>query len=77
MAGHDHIAYVSGPPAIPQVADRHEGALRAFARAGRPADDLEMIDAGALNVAGAQKAGAEIAALPRDPGPAPCSAPTT
>jgi len=63
-AGHDHIAYVSGPPAIRQVADRREGALRALARAGRAADDLEVIDAGALNVAGGQKAGAEIAALP-------------
>ena len=28
-AGHEHIAYVSGPPGIRQVADRHEGALRA------------------------------------------------
>ncbi|MFZ0003299.1 MAG: substrate-binding domain-containing protein, partial [Trebonia sp.] len=33
-------------------------------RAGRPADDLEIIDAGALNVGGGQKAGADIAALP-------------
>ena len=63
-AGRDRIAYVCGPPGIRQVADRHEGALRAFARAGRPADDLQVIDAGALNVAAGQKAGAEIAALP-------------
>jgi LacI family transcriptional regulator len=63
-AGHERIAYVSGPPGIRQVADRHEGALRAFARAGRSADDLQIIDAGALNVAAGQKAGAEIAALP-------------
>ena len=63
-AGHDRVAYVSGPPAIRQVADRHEGALRALARAGRSADELEIIDAGALNVAGGQKAGADIAALP-------------
>jgi LacI family transcriptional regulator len=62
--GHDRIAYVSGPPAIRQVADRHEGALRALVRAGMSADDLEIIDAGALNVAGGQKAGADIAALP-------------
>jgi LacI family transcriptional regulator len=45
------------------VADRLEGALRAFERAGRPAGDLHMIDVGALNVAAGQKAGADIAAL--------------
>jgi LacI family transcriptional regulator len=63
-AGHERIAYVSGPPAIRQVADRHEGALRALAREGRPAGSLLVLDAGSLNVAGGQKAGAEIAALP-------------
>ena len=62
-AGHERIAYACGPPAVRQVADRREGALRAFARAGRPAGDLEVIEAGALNVAGGQKAGAEIAAM--------------
>jgi LacI family transcriptional regulator len=55
-AGHERIAYVSGPPAIRQVADRLEAALRAFARAGRPAEDLRVTDAGALNVAAGQKA---------------------
>jgi LacI family transcriptional regulator len=63
-AGHERIAYISGPPAIRQVADRHEGALRALARAGRPPGRLLVLDAGSLNVAGGQKAGAEIAALP-------------
>jgi LacI family transcriptional regulator len=63
-AGHERIAYASGPPTLRQVADRREGALRALARAGRPAEDLQVIDAGALNVAGGQKAGAEIALLP-------------
>jgi LacI family transcriptional regulator len=61
--GHRHIAYISGPHSIRQVADRLEGALRAFERAGRPAGDLHMIDVGALNVAAGQKAGADIAAL--------------
>ena len=51
-AGHERIAYVSGPPAIRQVADRRDGALRAFERAGRPPADLQVIEAGALNVAG-------------------------
>ena len=63
-AGHERIVYVSGPPAIRQVADRHEGALRALAREGRPPGSLLVLDAGSLNVAGGQKAGAEIAALP-------------
>jgi LacI family transcriptional regulator len=64
-AGHQHIGYVCGPRAIRQVADRHEGALRALARAGRQPADLHMFDVGALNVAAGQKAGADIAALPR------------
>ena len=37
-AGHERIAYVAGPASIRQVADRHEGALRALApgrRGGR------------------------------------------
>ena len=62
--GHVRIAYIGGPPTIRQVADRREGSLRALARSGRPPEDLQVIDAGALNVAGGQKAGAEIAALP-------------
>jgi LacI family transcriptional regulator len=61
--GHRHIAYISGPRSIRQVADRFEGALRAFERVGRPAGDLHIIDVGALNVAAGQKAGADIAAL--------------
>jgi LacI family transcriptional regulator len=61
--GHRHIAYISGPHSIRQVADRLEGALRAFERAGRPAGELQMIDVGSLNVAAGQKAGADIAAL--------------
>jgi LacI family transcriptional regulator len=62
--GHERIAYLSGPSAIRQVADRYEGALRALRRAGRDAADLEIIEAGGLNVAAGQKAGADIAALP-------------
>jgi len=44
-------------------ADRHEGALRALRRAGRAPAGLQVIEAGGLNVAAGQKAGAEIAAL--------------
>ncbi|HEY6787720.1 MAG TPA: LacI family DNA-binding transcriptional regulator [Trebonia sp.] len=63
-AGHERIAYVSGPPGIRQVADRREGALRAFANAGFPPERLRVLEAGSLNVAAGQKAGAEVAALP-------------
>jgi LacI family transcriptional regulator, galactose operon repressor len=63
-AGHEHIAYARGPNTIRQVADRYEGSLRALRRAGRPAGDLRIIEAGSLNVAAGQKAGAEIAARP-------------
>ncbi|HWC82952.1 MAG TPA: LacI family DNA-binding transcriptional regulator [Pseudonocardiaceae bacterium] len=63
-AGHERIAYVSGPRAIRQVADRHDGAVRALQRAGRPPGDLHVIDVGSLNVAAGQKAGAELAELP-------------
>jgi LacI family transcriptional regulator len=63
-AGHERIAYISGPPVVRQVADRHEGALLAMRRAGRDDQDLEVIEADGLNVAAGQKAGAQIAALP-------------
>lgn len=63
-AGHERIAFISGPASLRQVADRHEGALRALRRAGRDPGELTVIDAGALNVAGGQRAGAAIAAMP-------------
>jgi LacI family transcriptional regulator len=62
--GHKRLTYVAGPPAIRQVADRREGALRAMVRAGHAPEDLGILEAAGLNVAGGQKAGAEIAALP-------------
>jgi LacI family transcriptional regulator len=63
-AGHERIAYIAGPVSIRQVADRYEGALRALRRAGIAQEDLAVIQAGALNVAAGQRAGAGIAALP-------------
>jgi len=62
--GHERIAYISGPAGIRQVADRHEGALRALTREGRPPESLLVISTGSLNVASGQTAGADIAALP-------------
>jgi LacI family transcriptional regulator len=63
-AGHSRIAYICGPASIRQVADRHEGALRALHRAGRDASDLRVLELDALNVSAGQRAGAELAALP-------------
>jgi len=63
-AGRERIAYIAGPTSIRQVADRYEGALRAFRRAGLAPEALTVIQAGALNVSAGQQAGAELAALP-------------
>ena len=62
--GHERIAYISGPPALRQVADRHSGALRALRRSGLPEEALAVIEAGGLNVAAGQRAGAALAAAP-------------
>ena len=67
--GHEQIAYISGPPAIRQVADRHEGALRALRQAGRPRDSLLVIEASALNVASGKWAGAKIIEMPEETRP--------
>jgi LacI family transcriptional regulator len=61
--GHERLAYVGGPPGLRQVADRHEGAVRALQRAGRDGRDLLVIETAALNVPAGQRAGAEIAAM--------------
>lgn len=62
--GHRRIAFVGGPTTIPQVADRRDGARRAFAAAGRPADDLVMLATEALTIAGGRGAGQRFAGLP-------------
>jgi LacI family transcriptional regulator len=62
--GHESIAFVGGPLSLRQVADRHEGAIRALQRAGGTASDLQLIETPALNVSAGQRAGATIAELP-------------
>lgn len=62
--GYDRIAFVGGPLAIPQVADRHDGALRAMASAANPAADLVMLTTDALTVAAGREAGQRLAGLP-------------
>jgi len=63
-AGHERIAYIAGPASIRQVADRHEGALRALRQAGLTAEDLMVIQADSLHVFAGQRAGAAIAEMP-------------
>lgn len=62
--GHERIAFVGGPPAIRQVTDRRDGALRAMRRAGYTEADLVVVETAALNVGCGQRAGAMIADLP-------------
>jgi LacI family transcriptional regulator len=62
--GHERIAFVGGPLSIPQVADRHEGALRALSAAGRPTEDLVVIATEALTIAAGRNAGQRLAGVP-------------
>jgi LacI family transcriptional regulator len=61
--GHERIAFVGGPIGLRQVADRRDGAIRALVRAGGSAADLVMLETTALNVAGGQAAGRQIASM--------------
>jgi LacI family transcriptional regulator len=67
--GHERLAFVGGPLSTRQVADRHEGAVRAIRRAGGSPDDLLMIETSGLNVSAGQRAGVQIAALPAEQRP--------
>jgi LacI family transcriptional regulator len=62
--GHERLAFVGGPPGLRQVADRREGAARALAKAGRSPAGITVIETPALNVAGGQAAGRQIAEMP-------------
>jgi LacI family transcriptional regulator len=63
-AGHQRVAYIAGPASVRQVADRYEGARQALRQAGRPTDDLRVIELDSLHVSAGQQAGAEIASMP-------------
>jgi LacI family transcriptional regulator len=67
--GHRRLAFVGGPFSLRQVADRHEGAVRALQRAGGDVGDLLVIETPGLNVSAGQLAGTQIAALPADQRP--------
>jgi LacI family transcriptional regulator len=60
---HERIAFIAGPLTIRQVADRYKGALQALQRVGRSPDDLLVIQADGLNVAGGRQAGMSLAAM--------------
>ncbi|MCQ4211808.1 LacI family DNA-binding transcriptional regulator [Streptomyces longispororuber] len=62
-AGHRKIAYVSGPPALNQVKDRRQGALRALDEAGLPAGALHELPTERLDVAAGRDAGARLLGL--------------
>jgi len=63
-AQNERIVFVGGPMTFRQVADRHEGAIRALERAGRRARQLQVIETTALNVSAGKLAGAAIADMP-------------
>ncbi|GAA2512120.1 LacI family DNA-binding transcriptional regulator [Streptomyces gobitricini] len=58
--GHRGLVYVGGPPHLPQVQDRREGALGALAEAGLPAGALVRVDTERLDVASGRDAGARL-----------------
>jgi DNA-binding LacI/PurR family transcriptional regulator len=61
--GHRRIAYVGGPLAIRQVADRHDGAAAVLADRDLDAE-LRVFPTGSLSVAAGRLAAEELVALP-------------
>jgi LacI family transcriptional regulator len=64
-AGHERLAFVGGPADIPQVADRHIGAVKAVEAAGLPADALTWILTDSLTIASGRRAGERLLGLPK------------
>jgi LacI family transcriptional regulator len=63
-AGHRTLAFVGGPATIPQVADRHTGAVKAMHAAGHPVEKLTWILTDAPNIAEGRRAGERLLGLP-------------
>ncbi|WP_028934985.1 LacI family DNA-binding transcriptional regulator [Pseudonocardia spinosispora] len=63
-SGHRRIAFIGGPPALGQVADRAAGARAALLRAGHDPDGLVVLDTEALTVAQGRRAGERLVGLP-------------
>jgi LacI family transcriptional regulator len=62
--GHERIAFAGGPLALPQIADRLDGSRRAMAAAGRPADDLVVLETDAPTVTAGRLAAQRLIGLP-------------
>jgi LacI family transcriptional regulator len=65
--GHERIAFAGGPFSLPQIADRLAGARRALAVAGRPEDDLVVLETDEPTVATGRLAAERLIGLPRRP----------
>ena len=63
--GHHRIAFIGGPLATVQVADRLRGARSAFESAGRSPDDLSVLPTDTLNIAEGLRAGERLLGLPK------------
>ncbi len=59
--GHRRMAFVGGPMAIRQVAERHRGTVEALEGSGA---DLVLLPTGSLSINAGRKAAAELAAIP-------------
>ena len=62
--GHRRVAFAGGPMSIGQVADRFEGARRAWADAGLPPEDLVRLDCDGLSAAEGRTAGEQLVGIP-------------
>jgi LacI family transcriptional regulator len=62
--GHERIAFAGGPLALPQIADRLEGSRRAMAAAGRPVDDLVVVETDAQTFGAGRFAAQRLIGLP-------------
>lgn len=63
--GHTRLAFVGGPLAVPQVADRLAGAHLAMERAGLAKESLQVLETAALTVAAGRQAGERLLGIPR------------
>lgn len=63
--GHRRIAFIGGPAALGQVADRGRGAAEAISAAGLPPEALTSVGTDAMTVGAGRAAGERLLGLPR------------
>jgi len=63
--GHERIAFAGGPFSLPQITDRVEGSRRAMIAAGRPEDDLVVLETDEPTVATGRLAAQRLIGLPK------------